>query len=107
MVALGGSTPEEFREQIKICKNNTDKPFGVNLLLLHDKIDEIVDIVVEEKVGVVIIGVGNPGIFMDRLLSCGAKVIPVVTNSSLTIKMKKADAHTVIAEDYEAGDHTI
>lgn len=105
MVALGGSTPEEFREQIKICKNNTDKPFGVNLLLLHDKIDEIVDIVVEEKVGVVTTGAGNPGIFMDRLLSCGAKVIPVVADSSLAIRMEEAGAHAVIAEGCEAGGH--
>lgn len=105
VVGLGGSSPEEFREQIKICKENTDKPFGVNLLLLHAKIDEIVDIVVEEKVGVVTTGAGNPGVFMDRLLSYGAKVIPVVADSSLAIRMEEAGAHAVIAEGCEAGGH--
>ncbi len=105
LIGLGGSTPDEFREQIRICKKNTDKPFGVNLLLLHSDIDSIVDVVIEEDVKVVTTGAGNPGPFMDRLLGNDVKVIPVVADPALAIRMEEEGAHAVIAEGCEAGGH--
>ena len=83
----------------------TDKPFGVNIMLLADNVDELMDVVCEEKVPVVTTGAGNLGKYISKLRECGIKVIPVVANVTLAIRVERAGADAVVAEGTEAGGH--
>ena len=78
ILASGGMRPEELREQIKKCKEQTTKPFAVNLMLMMPNINEIIDVVIEEGVKIVTTGAGTPRKFMPRLIEAGVKVIPVI-----------------------------
>ena len=78
ILASGGVSPEELRKEIQQCKNLTDKPFGVNLMLMMHNIDEIIDVVIEEGVKIVTTGAGTPRKYMPRLKEAGIKVIPVI-----------------------------
>lgn len=105
IIAAGGQSAEWLREQIKKTRELTDKPFGVNIMLLADNVDELMDVVCEEKVPVVTTGAGNPGKYIARLKDCGIKVIPVVANVTLAIRVERAGADAVVAEGTEAGGH--
>ncbi|WP_019780298.1 nitronate monooxygenase, partial [Streptococcus sobrinus] len=83
----------------------TDKPFGVNIMLLSPFADDIVDLVIEEGVKVVTTGAGNPGKYMERFHDAGITVIPVVPSVALAKRMEKLGADAVIAEGMEAGGH--
>ena len=78
ILASGGVSPEELRKEIQQCKKLTDKPFGVNLMLMMHNIDEIIDVVIEEGVKIVTTGAGTPRKYMLRLKEAGIKVIPVI-----------------------------
>ena len=84
VIATGGMLdPELLRRQIRICRERTDKPFGVNLMLMNPEADEIAKVLVEEKVKVVTTGAGNPAKYMDMWKAAGIKVIPVVASVAL------------------------
>ncbi len=99
---LGG---DYLREQIKIAKNLTDKPFGVNIMLMSPHVEEVAKIVAEEKVSVVTTGAGNPSAYMEMWQQSGIKVIPVIASVAMAKKMEKCGACAVIAEGGESGGH--
>ena len=94
-----------LREQIKIAKAATDKPFGVNIMLASPHAEEVARIVLEEQVPVVTTGAGNPSKYMKDWLAAGIKVIPVVASTGLAKLMARAGASAVIAEGGESGGH--
>lgn len=105
-IIAGGSAPIDYlREQIRRCKSLTDKPFGVNIMLMSPNAQELAQLVIDEKVPVVTTGAGNPGKFMAAWKEAGVKVIPVVPSVALAVRMERAGADAVIAEGTESGGH--
>ena len=105
-IIAGASAPASYvREEIRKVKELTDKPFGVNIMLLSENANELADIVVEEGVKVVTTGAGNPGKYMIKWKEAGIKVIPVVASVALAKRMERAGADAIIAEGCEAGGH--
>ncbi|WP_294156496.1 enoyl-[acyl-carrier-protein] reductase FabK [uncultured Clostridium sp.] len=103
---ITGAAPTEWvREQIRKLKKITDKPFGVNIMLMSENADEIADLVCEEGVSVVTTGAGSPGKYMAKWKECGIKVIPVVASVALAKRMEKCGADAVVAEGTESGGH--
>jgi enoyl-[acyl-carrier protein] reductase II len=105
IVAAGNAPGDYVREQIKIAKSLTDKPFGVNIMLLSPFADEVAQVVVEEGVPVVTTGAGDPSKHMKSWLGAGIKVIPVVAAASQAKLMQRRGACAVIAEGGESGGH--
>ena len=105
LIGAGGMRAEQLREEIRICKSLTDKPFGVNIMLMNPDADQMAQIVVEEGVKIVTTGAGNPGKYMAAWKEAGIKVIPVVPAAVLARRMEKAGADAVIAEGTESGGH--
>ncbi len=105
LVASGGMNTEALRKEIRICKEKTDKPFGVNLMLMNPDVDNIAKMLTEEKVGFITTGAGNPAKYMAEWKAMGAKVFPVVASVALAKVMVKAGADAVIAEGGESGGH--
>jgi enoyl-[acyl-carrier protein] reductase II len=105
LIGAASAPPEVVREQIKKCKELTDKPFGVNIMLLNPNADEVAKIVVEEGVKVVTTGAGNPSKYMEMWKAAGVKVIPVVASVAMAKMMEKAGADAVVAEGMESGGH--
>jgi len=105
IIAAGNADPDYVRNQIKIAKGLTDKPFGVNIMLLSPHADEVAKVAAEEKVAVVTTGAGNPSKYMDMWKEAGIKVIPVVASCALARLMEKLGASAVIAEGGESGGH--
>lgn len=102
----GGNAPKEVvKANIDKVKSITDKPFGVNIMLLSPFADDIVDLVIEEGVKVVTTGAGNPGKYMERFREAGIIVIPVVPSVALAKRMEKLGVDALIAEGMEAGGH--
>lgn len=96
---------EWVREEIRKTKQLTKKPFGLNIMLLNPKADEIARIAVEERVKVVITGAGNPGKYVKMWKENNILVFPVIPSVALAIRMERAGADAVIAEGGEAGGH--
>lgn len=105
LIAAGGSNAEQVREEIRKTKELTDKPFGVNIMLLNPAVAEIAKVIVEEKVPVVTTGAGTPEPYMKDWLEAGVKVIPVVASVALAKRMERCGAAAVIAEGCESGGH--
>lgn len=105
IIAAGSAPVEVVREEIRKAKELTDKPFGVNIMLMSSTADEIADLVIKEKIPVVTTGAGNPEKYMDKWKAAGIKVIPVVASVALAKRMAKYGADAVIAEGTEAGGH--
>ncbi|TJX14040.1 enoyl-[acyl-carrier-protein] reductase FabK [Tissierella creatinini] len=105
IIAAGNGSGEYLREQIKRIREKTDKPFGVNIMLMSPNAEDIVDIVCDERVPVVTTGAGNPGKYIERFKSLGIKVIPVVPTVSLAQRLEKLGADALIVEGTEAGGH--
>ncbi|MEE1077489.1 MAG: enoyl-[acyl-carrier-protein] reductase FabK [Agathobacter sp.] len=105
IIGAGGAPAEWVREQIQACKRETDKPFGVNLMLMNPDADNIAKVLVEEGVQVVTTGAGNPAKYMDMWKKAGIKVIPVVASVALAKLMERGGADAVVAEGEEAGGH--
>ena len=105
LIGAGGMNAETLRENIHRCKALTDKPFGVNIMLMHPQADEFAKIVVEEGVKVVTTGAGNPGKYMDAWKAAGIKVIPVVAAAVLARHLEPLGIDAVIAEGTESGGH--
>lgn len=105
IIAAGNAPSEWVREQIREVKRKTEKPFGLNIMLMNPNADEIAKIVVEEGVPVVTTGAGNPAKYMDMWKAAGVKVIPVVASVALAKRMERSGADAVVAEGTEAGGH--
>lgn len=105
IIGAGGAPAEFVREQIQKARELTDKPFGVNVMLMNPEADAIAKVIVEEGVKVVTTGAGNPGKYMAMWKEAGVKVIPVVASVALAKMMERAGADAVIAEGTESGGH--
>ena len=105
LVAGGGLDPEALRTQIRDAKAATDKPFGVNLMLMNPHIDELAKVVVEEGVQVVTTGAGNPGKYVPAWKEAGIRVFPVVAAPVLARRLERYGIDGVIAEGTESGGH--
>lgn len=105
-VLAGGSlTKEQALEEVKKIKAKTSKPFALNIMLLNPHSDDLADLVVEEKIPVVITGAGNPGKYIEKWKSAGVIVIPVVPSVAMARRMERLGADALIAEGTEAGGH--
>ena len=105
IIGAASAPPEVVREQIREAKKLTDKPFGVNVMLLNPNAAEVAQIVIEEGVKVVTTGAGNPGKFMDAWKQAGVVVIPVVASVAMARMMERAGADAIVAEGMESGGH--
>ena len=104
-IISGVGPTEVVRAQIRKAKELTDKPFGVNVMLMQDNADEIAHLVCDEKVPLVTTGAGSPGKYIEMWKSHGIKVIPVVPSVAIAKRMEKFGADAVIAEGMESGGH--
>ena len=105
IIGAASAPPEVIREEIRKCKELTDKPFGVNIMLLNPNAEEIAKIVVEEGVQAVTTGAGNPVKFMELWKNAGVKVIPVVASVAMAKMMERAGADAVVAEGMESEEN--
>lgn len=106
VIATGGMLQADLlRQQIRICKERTDKPFGVNLMLMNPCADEMAQIIIEEGVQVVTTGAGSPGKYIPAWKAAGIKVLPVVAASILAKRLVNQGADAIIAEGTESGGH--
>ena len=105
IIGAASAPPEIVRHEIRKCKELTDKPFGVNVMLLNPNAEEVAKIVVEEGVKVVTTGAGNPSKYMELWKNAGVKVIPVVASVAMAKLMERAGADAVVAEGMESGGH--
>lgn len=105
IIGAGHMPTDLLREQIERAKSLTDKPFGVNLMLLTPHIDDLVQLVLDQGVPVVTTGAGNPGKYMPALKERGIKVLPIVPSVALAKRMESIGADAVIGEGMEAGGH--
>lgn len=105
IIAAGNAPAEYVEEQIKKARTLTDKPFGVNVMLLSPYVSEVMEVICREKVAVVTTGAGNPAKYIPALKEAGTKVVPVIPSVALAKKMEKEGADAVIAEGTESGGH--
>ncbi|MGC9250787.1 nitronate monooxygenase [Listeria ivanovii] len=105
IIASGGMSADMLREEIQKTKSLTDKPFGVNLMLMMTNIAELTEVIIEEKIAIVTTGAGTPKTFMPVWKEAGIIVIPVVPSVMIAKRMEKMEADAVIAEGTEAGGH--
>lgn len=105
-IIAGANAPaSHIREEIRKTKKLTNKPFGLNIMLLSDNADELSDIAVEEGVKVITTGAGNPGKYIEKWKNAGIIVIPVVASVALAKRMERSGVDAVIAEGCESGGH--
>ena len=105
IIGAASAPADIVREEIRKCRMLTDKPFGVNVMLLNPNADEVAKVIVEEGVRVVTTGAGNPAKYMEMWKEAGVKVIPVVASVALARLMERGGADAVIAEGMESGGH--
>lgn len=105
IIGAGGAPAEFVREQIRKVKEVTDKPIGVNIMLMNPEAERIAKVVVEEGVKVVTTGAGNPGKYTAMWKEAGVKFIPVVASVAMAKMMERAGADAVVAEGMESGGH--
>ena len=102
IISTGGRTTEYTRDEIRRCRSLTDRPFGVNIMLMAPNKEEIVDVICEEKPAFVTLGAGNPVPYFEKLHAAGVKVIPVV---KLAKRVEEKGADAIVVEGMEAGGH--
>ncbi|MEA4919259.1 NAD(P)H-dependent flavin oxidoreductase [Proteiniphilum sp.] len=105
LIGAGSMYPDILREHIQKCKAATGNPFGVNVPLMYPQIEEIMQIILEEKVPVVFTSAGNPKTWTSKLKEAGIKVAHVVSSSKFAVKCAEAGVDAVVAEGFEAGGH--
>lgn len=105
VIAAGGDSPEKVREEIRLLREITDAPFGVNIMLMSPHAPALAGLVIEEKVSVVTTGAGNPGPYLAAWKEAGIVVIPVMPSVAFARRMERAGADAVIVEGTEAGGH--
>ena len=105
LIGSGGYDAARIEQEIYDARKATDKPFGVNLMLLTPDVDNIADLLVKEKIKIITTGAGTPGKYMEKWKEMGAIVIPVIASSALARRVEKQGADAVIAEGGESGGH--
>ena len=105
LIGSGGYDAARIEQEIYDARKATDKPFGVNLMLLNPDVDNIADLLVRENIKIITTGAGTPGKYMEKWKEMGAIVIPVVASSALARRVEKQGADAVIAEGGESGGH--
>ena len=105
IISTGGRTTEYTQAEIRRCRTLTQKPFGVNVILMAPNKDEIVDVICTEKPAFVTLGAGNPVPYFEKLHAAGIKVIPVVPNVKLAKRVEEKGADAIVVEGMEAGGH--
>lgn len=105
LIGAGSMHPDTLREHILKCKNATNKPFGVNIPLMYPQIEELMQIVIEEKVPIIFTSAGNPKTWTSRLKKEGILVAHVVSSSKFALKATEAGVDAIVAEGFEAGGH--
>lgn len=105
IIASGGMTAQTLRDEIRACKQLTDKPFAVNLMLMMHNIEALIDVLIDEGVKIVSTGAGTPKNYMPRLKAAGIKVIAVVPSVLIAQKMEQLGVDAIVCEGTEAGGH--
>ena len=105
LIGAGSMHPNILREHIQKCKQATTKPYGVNIPLMYPQIEEIMQIVMEEKVPIVFTSAGNPKTWTSKLKEKDIKVVHVVSSSKFALKSAEAGVDAIVAEGFEAGGH--
>tara|TARA_R100000306_G_scaffold1510_1_gene4184 strand:+ start:22890 stop:23840 length:951 start_codon:yes stop_codon:yes gene_type:complete len=105
LLGAGSMYPDVLREHILKCKKATDKPFGVNVPMLYPNLEEIIQIIIEEKVPIVFTSAGNPKTYTQHLKDHGVTVVHVVSSVKFALKAQEAGVDAVVAEGFEAGGH--
>lgn len=105
LIGAASAPADVVRNQIREAKKLTDKPFGVNIMLMNPNAEEVAQVIVEEGIKVVTTGAGNPARFMQMWKEAGVKVIPVVASVAMARLMERAGADAVVAEGMESGGH--
>jgi len=105
LIGCGGWDTDRVREEIRKTKELTDKPFGVNIMLMSPFADAISDLVIEEGVKIVTTGAGSPGIYMKKWKEAGIIVIPVVPSVAFALRLERSGADALVVEGTEAGGH--
>ena len=105
LLGAGSMYPEVLREHIQKCKKATDKPFGVNVPLLYPDIDQLMEVILEEKVSLVFTAAGNPKLWTAHLKSHGCTVVHVVSSVKFALKAQACGVDAIVAEGFEAGGH--
>lgn len=105
-IIAGGAAPVDYiRDEIRKARAITDKPLGMNIMLLSPNADDLAQLAIDEKIEVLTTGAGNPGKYMEQWKNAGIKVMPVVASVALAKRMERAGADAVIAEGMESGGH--
>lgn len=105
IIAAGNAPADWVQNEIIKAKQLTNKPFGVNVMLLSPFVDEVVEVIYRERVSIITTGAGNPGKYMEKLKSIGTRIIPVIPTVALAKKMEREGADAVVAEGTESGGH--
>ena len=105
IIGAGSMYPEVLREHIQKCKKATQKPFGVNVPLLYPDIDQLMEVIVGEKVPIVFTAAGNPKLWTEYLKSHGCTVVHVVSSVKFALKAQDCGVDAIVAEGFEAGGH--
>lgn len=105
IIGAGNAPPEVVQAEIRKVKKRTSRPFGVNVYYLSPFVEDVIDIIVEERVPVVTTGAGNPGKHIPRLKEIGTKVVPVISSPVLAKRLERTGADAFIAEGMECGGH--
>ncbi|MBT9158838.1 MAG: Nitronate monooxygenase [Dehalococcoidia bacterium] len=105
LIGAGNAPPEWVREQICCIREQTEKPFGVNIMLMSPFLEEVITVILDENVPIVSTGGGNPGAYIRRFKEAGMKVIPVVSSVALARRLERSGADALVAEGSESGGH--
>lgn len=105
LIGAGHMPPDALKAEIIKAKSLTDKPFGVNIMLMSPFVKEVMQVVIDERVAVVTTGAGNPGEYIPALKAIGTKVIPVVASVALAKRLERVGIDAIIAEGMESGGH--
>src|SRR3990172_7782142 len=105
IIGAGNAPPDWVREQIALVRTWTDKPFGLNIMLMSPFASEVVQVALEERVPVVTTGAGNPGPMVPRFKELGIKVMPVVASVALAKRLERLGVDALVAEGMESGGH--
>ncbi|NPV28156.1 MAG: enoyl-[acyl-carrier-protein] reductase FabK [Firmicutes bacterium] len=105
IIGAGNAEPEAVRAEIRKAKSLTSRPFGVNIYYMSPHVEELIDLVITERVPVITTGAGNPGKHLPRLKEAGIKVIPVVASVALAKRLERTGVDALIAEGMECGGH--
>ena len=105
IIGCGDAPPSWVRDQIRLTRERTRKPFGINIMLMSSSLKEVIDIVLEEKVKIVTFGGGNPGTYIPTFKEAGIIVMPVVASVAIARRLERVGADAIIVEGMESGGH--